>query len=158
MVDLEGCRGRLRAQSWRLVRGRRARPRDWYATPRDLAKFGYLYLNDGCWKDERLFPEGWVARSTTVASDSGFRKKPLFRDPDDVYGWLLWLNSPVPELQITTPWPAVPEDAYAARGHWGQSITVIPSRKLVVVRVGDDRESGAFSLNLFLERVLAVVE
>ena len=36
-----------------------------YATPRDFAKFGYLFLNDGCWDGERLLPEGWVAASTT---------------------------------------------------------------------------------------------
>src|SRR5262249_19561208 len=39
-----------------------------YATPRDLAKFGYLLLSDGCWEDRRILPEQWVADSTAVSA------------------------------------------------------------------------------------------
>jgi CubicO group peptidase (beta-lactamase class C family) len=47
----------------------------------------------------------------------------------------------------------VPEDALVASGHWGQKLVVIPSRRLVVVRTGDDRD-GSFGTNRFLSLVL----
>lgn len=127
-----------------------------YATPRDLARFGYLYLNDGCWSGRRILPEGWVSSSTQVSE--AFRRARIENDPEDVQGRQVWLNRPVPELGITRPWPDVPEDAYAARGHWGQSITVIPSRALVIVRTADDRQSGAFNFNRFLSLAMAVAQ
>jgi CubicO group peptidase (beta-lactamase class C family) len=127
-----------------------------YATPRDWAKLGFLFLNDGCWEGGRVLPEGWVADSTTPSE--ALKKKPLYREEGDVQGRQLWLNRRVPGLQQTLPWPHVPEGAYALRGHWGQSVSVIPSRDMVVVRLADDRESGAFALDTFLERAMALVE
>ncbi len=128
-----------------------------YATPRDMARFGYLYLHDGCWNDERILPEGWVDDSRAV--------NPVFldeasyewsRDGDAVPGRQWWTNHSVPELAIDSVWPDVPEDAFQASGHWGQSITVIPSEALVVVRTADDRESGVFDKNRFLELAVSI--
>lgn len=124
-----------------------------YATPRDLARFGYLLLNDGCWESNRILPEGWVAASTAVSEP--FRKRPLGRDDDDIQGRQFWINVPVPEQNVGKAWPDLPEDTFAARGHWGQSVTVIPSLDLVVVRVADDREP-AFSFNHFIKLAIAV--
>ncbi|MDC0712278.1 serine hydrolase [Stigmatella sp. ncwal1] len=126
-----------------------------YATPRDWAKLGFLFLNEGCWEGQRLVPEGWVAQSTAVAEP--LRKKRLYWDAGDVQGWQFWLNRPVPGVQEKRPWPHVPEDAYAMRGHWGQSVTLIPSLDVVVVRMADDREPGAFDLDAFLSKALALV-
>lgn len=126
-----------------------------YATPRDWAKLGFLFLNDGCWASQRLLPEGWVAASTAVSEP--FKLKPLYRDPGDVQGRQLWLNRRVPGIQDELPWPHVPDDAYALEGHWGQSVTVIPSKDVVVVRLADDREK-AFELDTFLKLALALVE
>jgi CubicO group peptidase (beta-lactamase class C family) len=133
-----------------------------YATPRDLARFGYLYLQDGCWQGagpgsapERLLPEDWVARSSSV--NGAFRQGTLDAGADDVYGWQFWLNRAVPETgRPSLPWPDVPGDAYAARGHWGQSVTIIPSLDLVVVRTADDRD-GSFDFNRFLSLAIALV-
>jgi CubicO group peptidase (beta-lactamase class C family) len=127
-----------------------------YATPRDWAKLGFLFLNDGCWENKRVLPEGWVADSTTPSEP--LKLKQIDREDGDVQGRQLWLNRRVPGVQETLPWPHVPEGAYALRGHWGQSVSVIPSKDLVVVRVADDRESGAFELDTFLERAMALVE
>jgi CubicO group peptidase (beta-lactamase class C family) len=109
-----------------------------YATPRDLARLGWLYAQGGCWQGRPLLPKGWVQAATQVA--------PAFRRPGGwrrtsggAFGWDLWLNRPVPELGWTAPWPGTFEDAFAARGHWGQEIIVIPSQELVVVRTADDR-------------------
>jgi CubicO group peptidase (beta-lactamase class C family) len=126
-----------------------------HATPRDLAKLGFFYLNDGCWEDEQVLPEDWVERSTQVSAP--IKLKSYERGTDDVQGWQWWLNRPIDGVQEALPWPSAPEGAYAARGHWGQSITVIPSKQLIVVRTADDRD-GSFSLDRLLKLSLAVVE
>lgn len=127
-----------------------------YATPRDLARYGYLWQHGGCWDGRQLFPDDWVAQSKQISQ--GFKSKPLYRDPNEVYAWQWTVNKAVPEVgQDTLPLKDVPGDAFAARGHWGQSITVIPSLELVVVRVGDDREK-AFDLNEFLKRAIEVAQ
>ena len=127
-----------------------------YATPRDLARYGYLWLNNGCWDGKPVLPAGWVNQSLQISD--GFKAKPLYRDPNEVYAWQWTVNKAVPEVgQMSLPLKDVPGDAFAARGHWGQSISVIPSLDLVVVRVGDDRES-AFELNEFLKRAIEVAK
>jgi CubicO group peptidase (beta-lactamase class C family) len=125
----------------------------WYAIPRDMARFGYFLLRDGCWNNTRILPPGWVADSTAV--NPAIRLMRLDADDDDVQGRQFWLNAPVPELGVTVPWPGVPADAYAARGHWGQSITVVPSREVVIVRTADDRD-GRFDYPRFVSLALAV--
>lgn len=109
-----------------------------FATPRDWARLGYFWLNDGCWQGARVLPEGWMRDSSSV--NAPIRLRSVAREDGDVQGRCFWLNRLVPEAgQTTLPWPDVPDDAYAARGHWGQSVTMIPSLDLVVVRMGDDR-------------------
>jgi CubicO group peptidase (beta-lactamase class C family) len=120
-----------------------------WATPRDLARLGYLYLNDGCWNGERLLPEGWGSGATRV--NEAFRRQPLFRNAGDVYGRELWLNRPVPELGQPQPWPSVPPDAFAATGKWNQIVLVIPSLDLIIVRTGDDRIDGALDVDRFFK-------
>lgn len=127
-----------------------------HARPRDWAKLGYFFLNDGCWEGQRLLPEGWMARSVTVSEP--LKRKRIDWDPGDVQGRQFWLNRRVPGFQDEKPWPDVPEDAYAMRGHWGQSVTIIPSLDMVVVRMADDRQSGVFKLNTLLARAIALVE
>lgn len=89
-----------------------------YATARDYARFGTLYLQDGIFNGERILPEGWVKYTTTPASDSSGK-----------YGSLFWLNS-------SKYYPAAPEDMYSCNGHDGQQIFIIPSKELIVVLVG----------------------
>jgi CubicO group peptidase (beta-lactamase class C family) len=125
-----------------------------HATPRDLARLGLLYLADGCWRGARLLPEGFVATSTAVSTP--MRTPAPGREPGDVYGLGWWLNRPVPELGQAVPWPGAPEDAFAARGHWGQLVAVLPTQRLVVVRSADDREPGALDLGHLLALAVAV--
>jgi CubicO group peptidase (beta-lactamase class C family) len=89
-----------------------------YATARDYARFGMLYLQDGVFNGERILPEGWVKYTTTPASDSNGK-----------YGSLFWLNQ-------SKYYPAAPEDMYSCNGHDGQQIFIIPSKELVIVLVG----------------------
>lgn len=123
-----------------------------WATPRDFGKFGWLFMNDGCWNDERILPEGWVKDSTTVSE--AFVKHATASDTEPSgYSW--WLNRPVPEHAAPKPWPDAPEDAYAAQGHWGQRIIVIPSEDVVIVRTGDDRQ-GSIPINDLIKYSLPV--
>lgn len=89
-----------------------------YATARDFARLGHMYLHDGCVGEERLLPEHWVEYTTTPASDS-----------KDGYGACFWLNR-------GKTYPSAPEDMYSCQGHDGQMIFIIPSKELVVVVLG----------------------
>ncbi len=84
----------------------------------DYARFGQLYLDDGCVDGKRILPEGWVEYSTTPAADSQGR-----------YGAFFWLNR-------GGNYPDAPEDLFECRGHDGQEIFIIPSKELVVVVLG----------------------
>ncbi|MEW6431129.1 MAG: serine hydrolase [Myxococcota bacterium] len=121
-----------------------------YATPRDFAKFGWLFINDGCWDGERLLPEGWVKDSTTISE--AFEKYAT-ADEKTPSGYAWWLNQPA--HGNPKPWPDAPDDTYAALGHWGQRIIVIPSEDIVIVRTGDDRE-GSVDVNELLKYALPV--
>jgi CubicO group peptidase (beta-lactamase class C family) len=132
-----------------------------FATPRDMARFGYLYLNNGCWNGQQILPAGWTQNAYTLASalQAGHARDWA---EGDIYGRLWWLNTPLPILnQMKPPWPDVPTDAYSAEGHWGQFIHVIPSKNMVVVRTGDDRDTNGLdgndpNTNMFLKLALAV--
>lgn len=124
-----------------------------FATPRDLARFGTLLLSGGCWGDHRVLPAGWVADATRQSMTG---KRRIDWDHGDVVGRSLWLNARLPDDDVL-PWPSAPDDAFAALGHWGQSIFVVPSADLVVVRTADDRDHS-FDRDTFLSLVLALVE
>src|SRR5690606_6633143 len=120
-----------------------------YLSARDLARVGLLMQRDGRWGERQLLPQSWVAFNRTPFAN-------YQPDPGDprraVPGGQWWLNAPVAGAPL--PWPEAPEDAFAALGHWGQALYVLPSRNLVVVRYADDRD-GSFSDNELLKRVLA---
>lgn len=125
------------------------------APPEDWARFGFLFLNDGCWNGERLFPKDWVKDATKVSE--AIRNKRYEWDPGEVQGRMIWVNEKLPEAgQNERPWPDVPGDAYCARGHWGQRTCVVPSLDLVIVRLADDREREILDNNEFLKLAIAV--
>jgi CubicO group peptidase (beta-lactamase class C family) len=106
-----------------------------FMTARDWARFGELFRRDGVWEGRRILPVGWVRYATT----------PTPAAPLGCYGALWWLNAGSPEEPERRPWPSIPSDVYAARGHSGQWVVVVPSARLVVVRLGltvPDVEAG----------------
>ena len=123
-----------------------------YATPRDFARFGYLFLKDGCWDGRRVVPEGWVTTATTP-SDVYVSGSPAVETTPAGYMW--WLNQAIASKSQPAPWPGVPGDAYAALGHWGQRIVVIPSENVIIVRTGDDRDES-MPLEKFVPQALEV--
>lgn len=111
-----------------------------YATARDWARFGLLCLQDGAWQGERVLPEGWIAYSTIPTPKSRGR-----------YGAHFWLNAGASWL------PDAPEDLFAMRGHDGQTVTIIPSHELVVVRLGHTPDPRGWSQSDFIKDILAVL-
>ena len=118
-----------------------------FATTRDWARFGLLYLQDGIWNGERILPEGWVEYTTT----------PTPKAPLGEYGALFWLNAGSAEDQNNCKWPRAPRDAYYASGFQEQKVIVIPSRKVVLVRLGGTTLRSAWSDEDFIENVLAAL-
>jgi CubicO group peptidase (beta-lactamase class C family) len=112
-----------------------------YATARDYARFGLLYLNDGVFNGERILPEGWVKYTTTPASDS-----------KGVYGAFFWLNS-------SGEYPSVPNDMFSCEGHDDQMIFIIPSKKVVVVVLGfSHKPDHEMDCNSLLSDVLKTIK
>lgn len=87
--------------------------------PRDMAKFGYLYLNEGVWNGEQIISKEWIQNSINsfISVNSVFD-----------YGYKWWLRNF--SINSNTYF------AYSARGWGGQQITVIPDLDLVVVFTG----------------------
>jgi CubicO group peptidase (beta-lactamase class C family) len=122
-----------------------------YATARDWARFGLLYLQDGVWAGERIFPEGWVKYTTTPAP------KALKGE----YGAYWWLNAGNPVGSANRLYPSVPSDLYLARGYEGQNVIVIPSRQLVLVHLGacvPPSGPGAWHPEEFIADVLKAIK
>ena len=118
-----------------------------FATPRDWARFGLLYLQNGMWNKERILPEGWVRYSTTPTSGA----------PIGEYGALFWLNAGPVSDPGKRRWPSSPADAYSADGFQEQKVIVIPSRKLVLVRFGATTVRKAWNTDSFIADVLAAL-
>jgi len=99
-----------------------------YLRPRDMAKFGQLYLQNGKWNGKQIVPEWWVKESFTKKHDFGG----VGRGHETGYGYLWWIQEPEPRQQ---------EDhmVYSARGAFGQYIFIIPDHEMVVVVTADTK-------------------
>lgn len=97
-----------------------------YASARDWARLGQLCLQDGVWQGRRLLPEGWIGYSTTPTPNNPLRN----------YGAHFWLNADPEDSRRQRTWPTLPADAYSMNGFQGQRVIVVPSKDLVVVRLG----------------------
>jgi len=107
-----------------------------WATPRDWAKFGLLYLNKGNWNGQQLFDATWVDYITTPTNGS-----------KGTYGGHFWLNA---EGQF----PDVPKNMFFADGYQGQFVFIFPDQDLVVVRMG----LSHININDFLKGILESIE
>jgi CubicO group peptidase (beta-lactamase class C family) len=94
-----------------------------YATARDWGRFGLLYCNNGKWNGEQVLSENWIRYTTTPSS--------AFSD----YGALFWLNSDDPNRPGKRFFTSCPSDMFWANGYEGQGVYIIPSKKLVVVKL-----------------------
>ena len=104
-----------------------------YVTPRDMAKFGFLYLHEEYWNGSQLVPSEWVSESASSFMNVGFD-----RGHGSGYGYQWWIYN----------WL----NSYTARGSYEQYITVIPDLNMVVISTAN---SGNFGfINLLVDYIL----
>lgn len=98
-----------------------------YATARDWARFGQFLLQDGVWDGQAILPPGYVLwmREAAPASNGAYGRGHL---------WLQGPEGATPPGQ--DPDAGLPEDAYWMQGHDGQTVAIVPSKNLIVVRLG----------------------
>jgi CubicO group peptidase (beta-lactamase class C family) len=97
-----------------------------WAPARDWARLGQLYLDDGMAGGQRLLPQGWVDWSASQTPGSGFVG----------YGAGFWTNRGGGDGASRRIGFGLPADAFMARGSFGQYVIIVPSARLVVVRMG----------------------
>ncbi|TCL74970.1 serine hydrolase [Rhizobium sp. BK251] len=115
-----------------------------YATARDWARFGLFLLQDGVWNGKRLLPEGFVGamRTPTQASNGRFTQVQA------------WLAGPGGSSSAQT---GLPEDTFWLQGHDGQSVAIVPSAGLVVVRLGLTPLRQGYRPQALLKEIVAAV-
>lgn len=106
-----------------------------WATTRDWAKFGLLYLHKGNWNGEQIFEESWAKYVASPTNSSNGQ-----------YGAQFWLNA-------GGRFPDAPKDMYYASGYQGQMVAIFPSHDLVIVRMGL-KEDPEFDFNGLLGGVV----
>lgn len=132
----------------------------YHSNTRSMARFGLLALNNGKWKDEQILNETFFKESINSSQSI-----------NPSYGYLWWLNGKsnfmVPSSQTVFPGmlvPNVPSDMYAAMGAEDQRIYVIPSKNMVVIRMGNasDKANPNFAVSGFdkalWEKINAVIK
>lgn len=122
-----------------------------FASTHDWARFGQFLLQDGIWQGKRILPEGFVAAMRQPVAASAGR-----------YGQgQVWLHGPQgaapagqnPDLPFN-----LPADTYWMLGHDGQSIAIVPSRDLVVVRLGLTPDRLHYHPQVLLASVIKALE
>ena len=110
-----------------------------WATARDWAKFGLLYLHNGNWNGKQILSQSWVEYSKTPTNTSNGQ-----------YGAQFWLNA-------GGVYPNVPKDLFSCNGYQGQHVFIIPSKELVIVRFGL-AENPVFNIDTFLAEIIATIK
>ena len=130
-----------------------------YSKPRSMARFGLLMLNKGKWNTTPVMADTNYLKSMTTPSQALNKS----------YGYLWWLNGydsyMLPTSQIIVPGeivPQAPPDMYAGIGKNGQLLCVVPSKNMVVIRMGNPNnatnpEVSTILCNQIWERLNAVM-
>lgn len=117
----------------------------YWSTSRSMARFGLLMLNKGKWGSEQIVSEAYF--NEMVNPSQTINKS---------YGYLWWLNGKesyrLPQTQLQFPGsliPSAPADMYMALGKNDQKIYIVPSRKIVIIRMGEAATGENFALSGF---------
>ncbi len=115
------------------------------STTRSMARFGLLMLNKGKWENNIILNETYFNEATNTSQNINLS-----------YGYLWWLNGKssyhLPQSQLQLPGsiiPSGPNDMFMALGKNDQKIYVIPSKKMVIIRMGDAADSANLALSDF---------
>lgn len=117
----------------------------YWSNTRSMARFGLLVLNNGNWSGEQIINQNFMDESVNTSQNINL-----------AYGYLWWLNGKssfhLPQSQFEFSGkliPSAPNDMYAALGKNDQKIYVVPSKKLVIVRMGNPADDSEFAVTLF---------
>lgn len=117
----------------------------YWSNTRSMARFGLLMLNQGLWDNQQIINAAYCNTATQPAQDI-----------NKAYGYLWWINGEssyhLPQSQLEFPGsiiPSGPADMFMALGKNDQKIYVIPSRKMVIIRMGDAADDVSMALSDF---------
>lgn len=130
----------------------------YWSTTRSTARFGLLSLNKGKWNSEVIIPEAYMVEAISPSQNI-----------NNAYGYLWWLNGKanyrLPQTQLQFPGsliPNAPADMVCGLGKNDQKIYVIPSKKMVVIRLGEVADGENFALsdfdNQLWEKISVVID
>lgn len=132
---------------WYIGTGANLGLKIYFSTTRSMARFGLLALNNGTWNGTQIINSNYLNQATTTSQNINL-----------AYGYLWWLNGktsyhlPQTQLQFNGSLVAsAPSDMYCALGKDDQKIYVVPSKKMVVIRMGDAADSANLALSNFDE-------
>jgi CubicO group peptidase (beta-lactamase class C family) len=115
------------------------------STSRSMARFGLLMLNKGKWENNIILNEAYFNEATTTSQNINLG-----------YGYLWWLNGKanyhLPQSQLTYQGsiiPTAPNDMFMALGKNDQKIYVVPSKNMVIIRMGDAADNANLALSDF---------
>lgn len=109
-----------------------------HMSARELARFGYLCLQNGVWEGEQVIPKWWLKLATQTSQDM----KTSYG-----YGW--WVNT------HGTCWPDLPQDSYMLSGYRANRCYIIPSLDLVVARIGSG--PPAWDENMLISEIVNAI-
>jgi len=117
----------------------------YWSNTRSMARFGLMIYANGMWEDQQIINEAYLNEATNTSQDINL-----------AYGYLWWLNGNasyhLPQSQVTFPGeliPNAPDDMFSGLGKNDQKVYIVPSKKLVVIRMGESAEGENFALSNF---------
>jgi len=117
----------------------------YWSNTRSMARFGLLIYANGKWEETQIVSQQFLSEATSTSQDINLS-----------YGYLWWLNGkesyglPQTQLKLNGPMvPSAPIDMYSALGKNDQKIYIVPSKKLVVLRMGNAANESKFALSSF---------
>lgn len=138
---------------WYNATGANTGLRIYFSNSRSMARFGLLALNKGKWNSEIVLNENYFNQATTTSQNI-----------NQGYGYLWWLNGKasyhLPQTQIQfngSIIPTAPNDMFMALGKDDQKIYVVPSKKMVIIRMGDAADNENLALSDFDETLWAKI-
>ena len=117
----------------------------YWSNTRSMARFGLLMSANGKWENSQIISENFINEASTTSQSI-----------NEAYGYLWWLNGknsyrlPQTQFEFTGALiPNAPSDMYAALGKNDQKIYIVPSKNLVIIRMGEAAEESDFALSSF---------
>lgn len=130
----------------------------YWSNTRSMARFGLMISAKGKWGDSQIVSEDFINEATNISQNI-----------NKSYGYLWWLNGKssyhLPASQLEFPGklvPNAPDDMFAALGKNDQKVYIVPSKKLVIIRMGEAADNETFALSSFdndlWERINALID